>query len=334
MPLWSAAIILQRQCGSPVDDRPTGRTWVRRCVRRYARRSGYCKRPGVTFLIIGGDSGIARATLARMGREGLKTVATTRRRDAFEPNRIFLDISKPLGDWFPPAGIEAAGIFAAVANLVDCARDPEGSARVNVDGTIALVERLVSIAIPVLYLSTDKIFDGSRAQMPSDAPLAPQSVYGRQKAWTDAHLQAMIAMGAPIAILRLARIVPPGWPLVRQWRDDLAATRVVRPFRDMMVAPTLDREAASAIVELLKSRQTGVWQLSGARDVSYGEVASFIADRIGADPGLVQPVLAASAGMPEGSIPRHTSLDCSALEQRFGIKPRDPWLVIEEALSL
>lgn len=288
----------------------------------------------MTFLIIGADSGIARATLTAMRQQGLDALATTRRKDTVAPpGRLFLDIADPPADWRPPAEIGAAVICAAVANLVDCARDPAGSERVNVDGTIALVERLVRLGVPVLYLSSDKIFDGRRGHMPAEAPPCPRSVYGRQKARTDTHLSGMIAAGSPIAILRLARIVPPGWGLVRQWRDDLAAGRVVHPFHDMMVAPTPERDAAAAIIALLKRPETGIWQLSGARDVSYARIAGFIAQRIGADPELVQPVPAAGGGMPEGSTPRHTTLACGALEARFGIRPRDPWPVIEEVLE-
>ena len=288
----------------------------------------------MTFLIVGGDSAIAGAVLAELRREGLPAIATSRRPGSTGSQRLCLDLTRPLDDWRPPHGITAACICAAVANLVDCARDPAGSERVNVIGTIVLVERLAASGIPVLYLSTDKVFDGSRRQMPADAPLSPRSIYGRQKARTDAHLQGMIVTGARIAILRLARIVPSGWPLLRQWHDNLAAGQVVRPFRDMMTAPTPAGDAATSIVELLKASETGVWQLSGTRDVSYASIARFIAGRIDADPNLIEPVTAADAGMPEGATPFHTTLDCRALEQRFGIRPQDPWQVIDATLGL
>jgi dTDP-4-dehydrorhamnose reductase len=288
----------------------------------------------VTFLVVGGDSSISRATLAALRDGGLPAVATTRRADSLGSERVFLDLSLPLDDWRPPEGIRAACIFAAVANLVDCARDPAGAERVNVTGTIALAELLARRGIPVLYLSTDKVFDGSIPRVPATAPLAPRSTYGRQKARTDAHLQAMIAAGAPVGILRLARIVPPGWALLRQWQDELAAGQTVRPFDDMMAAPTLTDAVTAAIIALLQARETGVWQLSGSHDVSYAEIARFIAGRIGADPKLVEPVAAADAGMPEGATPCHTTLDCSALERRFGIHPQDPWQVVEAVLDL
>jgi dTDP-4-dehydrorhamnose reductase len=285
----------------------------------------------LTFLLVGGDSEIAGATRAAMDAAALPAVATTRRRERLGDGRVFLDLAPPLGDWQPPPGIAAACIFAVAGHIVDCARDPAATAPVNVARTIELVERLAGQGIYVLYLSTDKVFDGRRADVPADAPLAPASEYGRQKARTDASLQAMIAAGAPVGILRLARILTPGMALFRQWRDALAAGQKVRPFRDMMMAPTLAGDAATAIVALLKAREPGVWQLSGPRDVSYAEIAGFIARRVGANPTLVEPIAAAAAGMPEGATPRHTTLDSGALA-RFGIAPCDPWEVIAAVL--
>jgi hypothetical protein len=53
----------------------------------------------------------------------------------------------------------------------------------------------------------------------------------------------------------------------------------------------------------------------------------------GADPALIEPVAAADAGMPEGATPRHTTLDCGPLEERYGIRPQDPWRVVEAVLA-
>jgi hypothetical protein len=37
--------------------------------------------------------------------------------------------------------------------------------------------------------------------------------------------------------------------------------------------------------------------------------------------------------MPEGSTPRHTTLDSSALRERFGIAAADAWTTIAEVLD-
>src|SRR5579864_2625500 len=87
--------------------------------------------PG-SFLLVGGDSEIAAASAGHLRRLGHSVAATTRRRDRMAAERPFLDLAAPLGDWEPPPGIAAACICAAVARLDACARDPAGSAHVNV----------------------------------------------------------------------------------------------------------------------------------------------------------------------------------------------------------
>ena len=88
----------------------------------------------------------------------------------------------------------------------------------------------------MLFLSTDKVFDGTRPQVPADAAPCPVSEYGRQKAAAEAALVERMRQSAPAAILRLAKIVSPGMDLLRQWIANLGAGKPIRAFDDMMMA--------------------------------------------------------------------------------------------------
>jgi dTDP-4-dehydrorhamnose reductase len=281
-------------------------------------------------LVVGGDSEIGAAATGFLRRRGYAVAATTRRRANVAADRPFLDLTLPLDDWEPPAGTRAACIFAAIARLHDCANDPAGSSRVNVTGTVALLDRLVARNIPVLFLSTDKVFDGSRLHVAADTPPNPVSEYGRQKAAAEAAIGILMAAGAPVAILRLAKVVSPGMPLLEQWMRRLAVGEPVSAFFDMMMAPTPVAIAVAAIEHLLAEPTSGIVQLTGPRDVSYAEVAGYLARKLGADSALVSPVSAYSAGLPVGSTARHTTLDSGALRERFGITVPDAWRVIDD----
>lgn len=281
-------------------------------------------------LLVGGDSEIAAAASGFLRRRGHTVAATTRRRENVAADRPFLDLTVPLDNWEPPAGTWAACIFAAVARLQDCADDPAGSSLVNITGTVSLLDALLARDIPVLFLSTDKVFDGTRPHVAAETPPNPVSEYGRQKAAAEAAIRTRMTAGAPVAILRLAKVVSPGMPLLRQWIDRLAAGEPVRAFRDMMMAPTPVAVVAAAIEHLLAEPATGIYQLTGPRDVSYSEVADHLARKLGADAALVMPVSAYSAGLPVGATARHTTLDSSALRERFGITVADAWQVIDD----
>jgi dTDP-4-dehydrorhamnose reductase len=284
------------------------------------------------YLIIGGDSEIGAVARHRLAESGAAVAVTTRRAGG-AAGRIPLDLATPPCDWPVPPGIESACLCAAIARLSDCAADPIGSARINVEHSVALVERLVARGIHVLFLSTNQVFDGTSPHTAPDTPTAPVSEYGRQKARTEAALLALQGQGAPIGILRLAKVISPGIALLRSWAEALKAGRPIRAFADMMMAPTPVALAASAIEALLRARAQGIYQLTGPLDVSYAEIGRHIAERVGAPSSLVEPVTAASAGMPAGTTPRHSTMDSSRLEQRFGISVPGPWPVIDAALT-
>jgi dTDP-4-dehydrorhamnose reductase len=296
-------------------------------------RAGLLEEQEMVYLLVGGDSEIASAAATHLNEVGLRVVATTRRADRLGDGRVFFDLAAPIGDWLPPEQTTAACIFAAVARLADCHGDPAGSALINVTRTLTLVERLVERGIYVLFLSTNQVFDGSEPWVSARTPHAPISEYGRQKARTETALREMMDAGAPVAILRLAKVVSPGMALLQQWQAALAEGRRVQAFRDMVMAPVRARIVAAAIRALLSERNPGIWQLSGPSDISYAQIGAHIARRVGAPAHLVEPVAAASAGMPPGSTPRHTTLDSDALRDRFGVEVPEPWSVMDELLS-
>src|SRR5215212_8852662 len=154
-----------------------------------------------SLLLVGADSEIAAVTARHLGALGVPVLATTRRPERVAADRLYLDLAQPLNGWMPPANVEAACIFAAVARLQTCDSDPAGSSYVHVGQTVALTETLLRQGIPVLFLSSNQVFDGSFPCVPANAPLCPVSEYGRQKARTEQALAQRIAAGAPISIL-------------------------------------------------------------------------------------------------------------------------------------
>jgi dTDP-4-dehydrorhamnose reductase len=284
------------------------------------------------FLIIGADSEIGAAAFQRLAGSGETVAGTTRRAESVGADRHMLDLARPLGAWAIPPAIRAACMCAAIARVADCAADPIGSAHVNVEQTVALIERLVAREIYVLFLSTNQVFDGNEPDVAPETMPTPVSDYGRQKARTEAALVQLMDRGAAIGILRLAKVVSPGIALLCGWAKTLAAGRPIRPFADMMMAPTPIDLAASAIDRLMRERASGIYQLSGPRDVSYDQIGRYIAGRVGAPLELVEAVPAASAGMPAGSTPRHTTLDSARLRDCFGLRVPEPWQVIESVI--
>ena len=285
------------------------------------------------LLLVGGDSEVAKGTLALLRDLRRPVVATTRHPEWTNPETLLLDLSAPLDGWEPPAGVRAACIFAAVARLAACQSDPAGSAHVNVVQTMALIERLLAAGIYVLHLSSNQVFDGRIPNVAPEAPTCPVSEYGRQKACAEAAIREHDSRGAPVAILRLAKVLTPDTPLLREWSAALAQDRPVHPFHDMTLAPTPIDLVARAIVALMQDEAPGLFQLTGPRDVTYADVALELAAHMGADRQLVRPTSAASANLPWGAAPPYTTLDSTRLAERYGIVAPEACAALELALG-
>jgi dTDP-4-dehydrorhamnose reductase len=285
------------------------------------------------FLIVGGDSEIGGAAYRAMKAQGAAVVTTTRRSGHVAPDRPFLDLSAPLNGWAPPAGTQAVCLCAAIARITACAGDPEGSAHINVVQTLALVQKLLAHGIAVLFLSTNQVFDGRTPHERAEAPHSPVSEYGRQKARAEAALLRQMENGAPVAILRLAKVVSDTMPLIGGWIKDLTAAKPIRVFNDLALAPTPTDLVCTAIASLLQHRARGIFQLTGPRDVTYADIGGFLAAYLGVDQKLVNQTSARAAGLPEGATPLHTTLDSSLLRVHYGLEVPDVWDVVERVAT-
>jgi dTDP-4-dehydrorhamnose reductase len=280
------------------------------------------------FLIVGGDSEIGAATHRAIESQGLAVAGTTRRHDLVSAARPFLDFAADIDLFELSPQTEAVCICAAVPRIASCAADPKGTAFINVDQTLALADKFLARGIYVLFLSTNQVFDGQTPHVAADAPFSPVSEYGRQKARTEAALRERMERGAPAGVLRLAKVVSPHTALINGWIANLAASKSVSAFDDMVLAPTTIDLVCTAIGSLMVNRACGIFQLTGPRDVTYAEVARFVADELAAAPSLVKNASARSAGFPDGATPLNTTLDCSRFREQYGLVAPDIWEVV------
>ena len=106
-------------------------------------------------------------------------------------------------------------------------------------------------------------------------------------------------------------------PLIGDWSAALLAGRSIRAFNDMTLAPTPTEMVSAAIGALLADHASGVYQLTGPRDVTYAELGRFvppISRRI-RDRDGDQRVISRFAGGRDAP-PHHTEFERAARELR------------------
>jgi len=281
-----------------------------------------------TVLITGASGLVAGALSARLAAGGWRVLATTRRRGDVSADWPFLDLAEgeAAGRDLPAA--DAVVLAAAEARLGACEDEPERTRRLNVAGNLAVARRACAEGAFVLFLSSDKVFDGRVPfRRRGDAP-CPSSEYGRQKAAAEADVLAL-PRGA---VLRLSKVLAPGLALLAEWEGSLRAGRPVTPFLDMFLAPVDTQLVAELAARILEERAPGIWQASGREERSYAGLALAVAGRLGADSRLVRPAPADPARFPLRNRPLHSTLDMRAEAERWGVAAPDFDAVLERCL--
>ena len=179
-------------------------------------------------------------------------------------------------------------LHAAAWTDVDGAEaDPDGARRVNVEGT----RNVVALGAPVVYYSTDYVFDGSKAEpyVESDEP-NPLSVYGRTK------LEGESEIGDGW-IVRSSWLF--GWTsrnFVRTMLELGSRQAEVAVVDDQRGSPTYVGHLAAATRDVLELPH-GTYHAAAAGDCSWAEFAEAIFEEVGLD-CRVRRITTAELGRP------------------------------------
>jgi dTDP-4-dehydrorhamnose reductase len=102
----------------------------------------------------------------------------------------------------------------------------------------------------------------------------------------------------------------------------------------MVMAPIPLAFAADTLYLIAARRLAGISQVSANKDVTYAQAADRIAQLMGADRRLVQPLDAAESELDFEAIPRHTTLDMQRLTDTFNLAPVDPWQAVDSVVPM
>ncbi len=281
-------------------------------------------------IIIGIDSGIGRALGQVLAMRGDHFVGTTRRHEYVAKRVLQLDLDNPNASYSALPQADVAFFCAAVTSFANCRNMPEVARRVNTTAPAAIATALVKRGTRVVLLSTSAVFDCRAPCMVADRPRLPGSVYGRTKA--DAEV-AFLALGPLASVVRLTKVLTPDMKLFSNWIGTLMAGNTVRAVDDHRFCPIALIDVVQTLVVIAERREGGIYQMSGASDVSYADAARYIAGRLGAPAHLVDACHAVDLDIPFGEVTAYTSLDTARLAAVCGFAAPDPWKVINSVID-
>lgn len=281
-------------------------------------------------LIVGADGMIGRALAEALTKDHQAVTETTRRPGTTGSRRILLDLSSDPSAVPLPAPLSIAYLCAAATSVEECERDPEGTAKVNVDHTLALARRVTALGARLVFLSTNIVFDGRKGFAKAEDAATPRSAYGRQKLAVEREL---LTLNPAHSIVRLTKVLGPKPPLFLEWVRRLRSGLPVEPFRDKVMSPVPLPFVIDVLRRLGDGNHGGILQVSGSRDVTYAEIAFHLASQVGAPASLVRPVDGRSRLLDPALAPDHTTLDTGRLESDLGMRPPDVWQTIDGSLK-
>lgn len=213
---------------------------------------------------------------------------------------------------------------AAMSRSPACERDPVQARRTNVEATAHLAR--VFAGLPMVFLSTDLVFDGTRAPYREDAAPRPLSVYARGKAEAEgrvledpAHLVVRTSLNHGTSPTRDRGF---NEELERAWAEGRSLSLFVDEYR----CPIGAEVTARALWRLLEVEASGIVHVAGTERLSRWDVGCLLAGTDARRRSLIsQGSLKDFQGAPRSP---DTTLDVSRAEALLGWKlPRySEWL--------
>ena len=277
-------------------------------------------------ILVSGANGQLGRELMRLGtRAGLHMIPAAR------PN---LDITRP-------ASVAAAVRDPAPDLVVNAAAftDVDGAEtqvrttfQVNRDGPAYLAAACADVAIPLIHISTDYVFDGLKNEPYVEAdPIAPVGVYARSKAEGEAQVRALIREHF---ILRTSWLFSPFGrnfvkTMLRLGKEREGLTVVADQFGTPTSASDL-AEAILAMAALIRRNDAPLWgtyHYAGQGVASWYRFAQKIFE-IAAGLGLFEPPpiepVSSDQYPTRARRPPYSALDCTLIRQKLDIVCR-PW---------
>ena len=272
-------------------------------------------------LVTGREGQVARSLLEQGSRAGHKILALGR------PELDLTSNADAIG-----SAIEAESpdvlVSAAAYTAVDRAEsEPELAFAINEKGAGAVARAARRLGVPLVHLSTDYVFDGSKASPYTEEDMPSASgVYGASKL---AGERAVLAEHANSAILRTAWVYSPFGANFVKTMLRLASDRdEIRVVADQRGNPTSALDIAGGVLavaaNLLSDNDPelrGIFHMAADGDASWAEFAewNFAASARNGGPTAQVKHITSASYPTAAKRPANSRLDCTKLQRKHGV---------------
>lgn len=272
-------------------------------------------------LIVGGDSRLSQVLKPQLQSAGYDVVRTTRRAP---PNDALLLDFADVDSFKMPPHITHAAIVGGVVDYKVCDNQYDYAFDINCRKIPALVGRLLEAGVFVCCLSTNTVFT------PSTVPAREYDIHNPaiNYALLKSKFEHQILTEAfrrgksdNLAILRLTKNIGETTSPFNAWIAWLAEGKSISAFDDLYFAPVLFSRSAEAVREIFTRNLSGMFHMSGERDLNYVEFAAGLLRALGLPASLLNASSSTKAGMKLNYNHPITALNMELTSERLGLKP-------------
>ena len=187
------------------------------------------------------------------------------------PNGVRFDVStERLADrlLLRGHGFTHAVLAQGMTNLEQCALMPNDSAATNVTGTLRAIDDLVDAGVHPIFLSSDAVFDGSPGLRTENDSPSPILAYGKDKLIVEQYLQNLSGFWTTLRLTKVVAGISDNRNLLSQWLTSVENGQLIRCATDQLLTPVDLQYVIQAIIYVIETHSTGLFQVSGSEAVS------------------------------------------------------------------
>ena len=211
---------------------------------------------------------------------------------------------------------------AAMSKTMECERNPDASRLNNLEVTRVLTE--LAADIPLIFFSTDLVFDGLKGNYSEADVPNPLTVYAEHKLAAERVVLANPRHTVVRTSLNAGR-TRNGTAFNEQWRAAWERGETLSLFADEFRSPIAAEVTARAIWELVAANAPGLYHLAGSERMSRYDIGRTLAKAYHLDAKIERGSIRDFAGMRRSP---DTSLDCAKIQQllAFPLPKFSDWL--------
>ncbi len=216
---------------------------------------------------------------------------------------------------------------AAWTDVDGCELDPQKALRINGVATHHLAAITAGMCIPILYVSSNEVFDGKQSQPYKEFDIPnPINAYGYSKWYGE---RAVAQVNPRHYIVRSSWLFAEGGRnFIHAILDAAGAGKPLRVVTNEVANPTYTNDLAAAIVKLISTERFGIYHLVNEGGSSRWQFARYVLDQGGFAKTAIEGISRHEWQRP--SLPPEYSSLANIAGSSIGIRLR-PW---QEAVSV